>query len=269
MKKLSLIVLSMALLVFPASVSSQWGTRYSRVLSAGTYIPVTLSDDIDGYWLRRGDQMNATLDRDLFVGGRVVAPAGSRAIVSVVDSQRSGRWFGGNTLSVMLTGLQVGSSIVPIETSVRTVRSDMTNPRLAFRTERSVALDSGSYRDRDYRDRDRPRELARVDDTWRGNYGSDHGVLRWRGVVDGTDYIELQGNQVTVRHMKSQPIMDASFDLRTPLPRRPVNVQLNRIRGRGVVDLVEQPRASNGYKAVIYIQDDDGGQDVYEFELSW
>jgi len=264
MKKLSLIFLAAALLVFPASLSSQWGSRYERVLRAGTYIPVTLSDDIDGYWLRNGDRMNATLDRDLFVDGRMVAPAGSRAIVTVVESQRGARWFGGNTLSVMLTGLEVGSRIVPIETNVRTVRSDMTTGRLAFRTERDLALGGGYYRDRD-----RPRELARVDDTYRGDYGYEHGTFRWRGRVDGTDYIELRGDRVNVRHVKSQPIMDSTFDLRVPLPRRPVNVQMTRIQGRGVLELYQQPSASNGYTAVVYIQDDAGGSDVYEFELSW
>jgi hypothetical protein len=98
-------------------------------------------------------------------------------------------------------------------------------------------------------------------------YGS--GTFRWRGRVDGSDYINLQGNRVTVDHLEANPIQNASFQQSRVLPRSNVQVRLNKIRGRGTVELVEQPSSYNNFTAVVLIDDPDGGQDDYEFELIW
>ena len=60
-----------------------------------------------------------------------------------------------------------------------------------------------------------------------------------------------------------------THDLTNPLPRRPVNVRLNVLRGRGRIFLSQQPSASNSYTAEVCIEDDKGGNDLYEFELIW
>jgi hypothetical protein len=113
------------------------------------------------------------------------------------------------------------------------------------------------------------RELPRYDrnSTGASNRGQDN--FRWQGRVDGSDYIQLRGNQVTIRHMRFNPITDATYDLQNPLPRRAVNVRLTKLRGRGRVELYEQPTASNGYTASVYIEDEGVGSDFYEFELTW
>jgi hypothetical protein len=113
------------------------------------------------------------------------------------------------------------------------------------------------------------RELPRSDRNSTGASNRGQGYFRWQGRVDGSDYIQLRGNQVTVRHMKFNPITDATYDLPNPMPRRAVNVRLTKLRGRGRVDLYEQPTASNGYMASVYIEDEAGGSDFYEFELTW
>jgi hypothetical protein len=112
------------------------------------------------------------------------------------------------------------------------------------------------------------RRLARTDPFYNDRYGTS-GMFRWRGRVDGSDIIYLRGNRVDIRHLEARPITNASADVSTPLPGRPVNVELRRLQGRGVVRIVEQPSASNGYAAGVLIEDEQAGADFYEFELVW
>jgi hypothetical protein len=95
------------------------------------------------------------------------------------------------------------------------------------------------------------------------------GHFRWQGRVDGTDYVRIRGGSVTIRHVEARNVIDASYDLPSPLPRNPGNLQLNKLRGRGRVELVEQPSAANNYTAVVLIEDPQSGDDFYEFELTW
>ena len=72
-----------------------------------------------------------------------------------------------------------------------------------------------------------------------------------------------------IDHLESNPIRNANYSLPQPLPRSNVQVQLNKIRGRGNVELVEQPSAYNDFTATVLIEDPDPGADEYDFELTW
>jgi hypothetical protein len=111
------------------------------------------------------------------------------------------------------------------------------------------------------------RELARSE-YYRDDYRGDN-YFRWQGTVDGSDMIRLQGNRVTIQHINWQPIRNPSFDLRSPLPRAQVPISMNKLQGRGRVQLVESPSARNGYTAVVLIEDLQEGADFYSFELRW
>lgn len=93
--------------------------------------------------------------------------------------------------------------------------------------------------------------------------------FQWRGEVDGSDEIEVRGSSVRVRHLEAQPIQNQDHRFSAPLPRDDVRVSLKKIDGRGKIRLVEQPTSRNDYTAVVRIEDDKGGSDKYEFELSW
>ncbi|NLT66938.1 MAG: hypothetical protein GXX84_10070 [Acidobacteria bacterium] len=110
---------------------------------------------------------------------------------------------------------------------------------------------------------DRGRRLARTDP-----YGAERG-FRWSGRVDGADIIYLRGDRVQYRHLRAEPIRNASVDIRTALPRRAVDVRLRKIQGRGSVRIVQQPTEANNYTAGVMIEDDQAGADFYEFELLW
>jgi hypothetical protein len=95
------------------------------------------------------------------------------------------------------------------------------------------------------------------------------GRFHWRGRVDGSDYIMLQGNQVSISHLEDKYIQDASYELPVPLPQQAVQARLTKLKGRGSVEIVRQPTADNEYTLTVLIQNPAGGDDLYEFEVTW
>jgi hypothetical protein len=95
------------------------------------------------------------------------------------------------------------------------------------------------------------------------------GRFRWRGRVDGSDYIMVQGNQVSISHLEDRYIQDASYELPVPLPQQAVQARLTKLKGRGNVEIVRQPTADNRYTLTVLIEDSAGGDDQYEFEVVW
>ncbi len=94
--------------------------------------------------------------------------------------------------------------------------------------------------------------------------------FRWRGEVDGIDDILIRGNQVKIDHVSAKPIQSQDHRFSAPLPFAEVELTLQVIHGRGSVRLMEQPSKRNQFTAVVRIDDqDNSGDDRYEFELSW
>jgi hypothetical protein len=267
MNKIMYFFLLVILLVFPSAVASQGLDRYGGlVLRQGTNVRVRFPDNLDSDRNRNGDQFQAILDQNLVSKGSVLVRAGSIVFFRLVDVQAGEPYGDRSRVSITLTGIQAESSFIPIETNTLTVGTvPNRNQKLNFRIERSTTLDARGDRSEAMRQGGPGRERDWV--AARG--AADHGTFRWSGRVDGSDYIELRSDRVTVRHVQAQPIAEATYDARNPLPRHPVNVQLNKLRGRGNVMLVQQPSAANNFTAVVYIEDNKSGNDLYEFELSW
>ncbi len=97
-----------------------------------------------------------------------------------------------------------------------------------------------------------------------------YGTVAWSGIVDGVDEIIISGTSASVRHLSGEPPREVRASFSTPMPRSPVEVKLIWISGRGLVDIVQQPSASNGYTTIIRIDDSvKGGNKRYEFTLRW
>jgi hypothetical protein len=280
--RMAYLTLIVTLLIIPGAVSSQRSDRNeSSYLRQGTNVRVRFPDNLDSDRNRNGDQFEAILDRDLVSNGRVLARAGSVVLFRLVDVMAGGGSIRNRSrVSLTLTGIQVESSVIPIETNTITIgTAPNSNQRLNFKTARNTSFDPLGYQPEAARgyEPDRvvpPRELPRPDYKMERDRGSqigmaDHGSFHWRGRVDGSDYIELRNDRVTVRHMQAQLITGAEYDVRGPLPHRPVTVQLNRLLGRGRIVLYQQPSASNNYTVSVYIEDNEAGSDFYEFELIW
>ena len=94
--------------------------------------------------------------------------------------------------------------------------------------------------------------------------------FQWRGQVDGVDEILIRGGSVQVRHLEAKPIQRQEHRFTAPLPEWDVDLELDKIEGRGDVRLIEEPSSWNDYTAVVRIDDSDEiGDGYYEFELTW
>jgi len=111
------------------------------------------------------------------------------------------------------------------------------------------------------RDEDRPQ--------WSDQDGRTTGRLRWRGQVDGESQLLVRRSDVESRAISGLPVSGGTFNFTSPLPRRAVDVRLEKRKGRGEVEIVQQPSRSNDFTVVIEIRDKKGGADDYEFELVW
>ncbi|MBI2822197.1 MAG: hypothetical protein HYX74_08230 [Acidobacteria bacterium] len=85
-------------------------------LAAGTSLPVRLLQPLTTEKNSGGDTFEAALDRDLAVGARVVAPAGSVVRGTVYHAQRSGKVEGRAELGLRMTALVVGGRTYELQT---------------------------------------------------------------------------------------------------------------------------------------------------------
>lgn len=109
----------------------------------------------------------------------------------------------------------------------------------------------------------------------RGGYDDDRqpdrvtGRMRWRGRVDDRSQIHVQGSSATPKVVSGNPVSNAQFNFTAPLPQRAATVEVRKIKGRGSVEVIQQPSRGNSFTAVIEIFDSKGGSEEYEFELIW
>lgn len=95
------------------------------------------------------------------------------------------------------------------------------------------------------------------------------GRMRWRGRVDDRVQIFVKGSDANSRLITGAPVAGGQFNFTSPLPQRPVALSLRKLKGRGSVEIVQQPSRNNGFTAVIEIYDSKGGSEDYEFEITW
>jgi hypothetical protein len=98
------------------------------------------------------------------------------------------------------------------------------------------------------------------------------GKCRIRVVVDHEADIELRGDTIYIHVIRGGPGRDQNppTECNAPLPRGGITgFNFRGIDGRGQVRLVQEPRASNRWSAIVNIVDDKGGEEGYTFDLSW
>jgi hypothetical protein len=95
-------------------------------------------------------------------------------------------------------------------------------------------------------------------------------VMRWSGRVDGTVRITFRDGRIYSTRVSGGPIQGERADVGSPLPRREVSdIDVRKLRGRGDVDVIQRPDSRNGYTLIVEIEDDDGGSDDYDLEVTW
>jgi hypothetical protein len=94
--------------------------------------------------------------------------------------------------------------------------------------------------------------------------------LLWSGAVEGRVRVTVQGGAVLSEAVAGQPVTGERADVLEPLPARAdLNPVVKKLRGRGEVQIVEQPSDKNNYRLVFEIRNPGGGADNYEIEVDW
>ncbi len=99
--------------------------------------------------------------------------------------------------------------------------------------------------------------------------GSRVGSVLWRGTVDDRVQLVIKGGRLDVSTISGRAYPDGNYSFTSSLPRRNVNINVNKRSGRGDVRVIQEPDRNNDYTAIIEISDKDGGAKEYQLEISW
>jgi len=86
--------------------------------------------------------------------------------------------------------------------------------------------------------------------------------------VDGSAEIEISGDSGELRTISGLPAAWRRFQCTGPMPQRPDDFRFVGVDGRGSVRLIRDPR-SNWGRALVRIDDPQGGREGYTFDLKW
>ena len=88
-------------------------------------------------------------------------------------------------------------------------------------------------------------------------------------VVDGVAEVEIRGGQGVLRTISGRPARWVRFQCNAPFPTSGMgSFRFHGVDGRGRQHLIRDPRENRGV-AVIGIEDRDGGEEGYTFDLEW
>lgn len=95
------------------------------------------------------------------------------------------------------------------------------------------------------------------------------GRLVWRGRVDQTANITISGSDVDTQDASGTGLSNVTNNLSGYLAHRPGSVSVKKNKGRGTVNVLQQPSAENDYVAIVQVFDTDKGASDYEIEITW
>jgi hypothetical protein len=103
----------------------------------------------------------------------------------------------------------------------------------------------------------------------RGGYGQNLASLHWSGDVDGEVQLIWRGGDVGQRVISGNVVRRASSNVSgNPMSGQVSDLQVSAREGRGRVDVVQQPSASNRYTGIIRIIDPEGGYGHYDITVN-
>jgi hypothetical protein len=88
--------------------------------------------------------------------------------------------------------------------------------------------------------------------------------------VDGEAILYVKETNIRYLLLSGQPLQNIGSSYTQPLPHAAFGVfNMEKLAGRGTVTLVETPTSGNNFTAVVRINDDKAGADIYRVRLSW
>jgi hypothetical protein len=109
-------ILSVAVVLLAVALAT------GEVIPAGTHVTVRIGSQISSGSAEGGQVFEANLVRNLVVGGKTVAKAGSPAQVKVTHAKSSGRLHAPGELSVRLASIHVNGQTVAVSSSAYRVK---------------------------------------------------------------------------------------------------------------------------------------------------
>jgi hypothetical protein len=106
------------------------------------------------------------------------------------------------------------------------------------------------------------------DDNYRDPVVNNGGVV-WSGAVDGEVIVRFRGNNAWVEKVSGQGAWNDRFRFNAPLSSGVRAVNLDNVRGRGEIVIIEQPSQRNNFTACVLIRDRQSGASNYSFTLNW
>ena len=103
-----------------------------------------------------------------------------------------------------------------------------------------------------------------------GRYGNaPREVYRWQGYVDREVRIQLQDANAYVQAMGNHEPRTGRGQTLARLPHQDGMLRVERVEGRGQVDVIQQPNASNNYTATLRVRDPNSGASPYRIVAYW
>lgn len=95
------------------------------------------------------------------------------------------------------------------------------------------------------------------------------GRVNWKGKADQTVNIVISGSLVQTQDASATGVSNVTSNISGYLARRPGTVSVNKRKGRGTVNVIQQPSEDNDFVAIIQIFDNEKGAGEYEIEITW
>lgn len=116
----------------------------------------------------------------------------------------------------------------------------------------------------------RPKQYdTRVDDIGGGGGVPSNNSISWSGRVDDRVNITINGSSVQSVAISGSEVSRVDYRINNTLPRRPVNVSVRLLRGRGEAFVIQQPSRTNDYTAIVQVYDSRGGASDYQLDIGW
>ena len=107
------------------------------------------------------------------------------------------------------------------------------------------------------------------DGDWGLDRGHRRGVAHWSGEVDDTVVVSIHASDIDTNTVHGRRVRDVDSNVDGRLPHFPGHVFLRDSRGRGDIQIIEQPRPDNDFTARVRIYDGQRGASHYRFTLAW
>lgn len=126
----------------PAGNSTAQNAQQPQTINipAGTSLLIRMIDTVDSSKNKIGDTFMASLETPLVVGDAVVAGKGADVFGKLAEAKSAGKISGGAELTLELTGIRIGGTIVPIDSTTYDVAGKGRGKQSAGRIGGGAAL---------------------------------------------------------------------------------------------------------------------------------